>query len=469
MMRMRQKPVVLHNMESMNLFLNLMQTRIDPDKERTVPFTAFQLSIYHLNNEILERFGVEIGPNVRRLGLGRLCNPWCRCRHLFELERVVTILRRTVNIVEIDLMSCSFFRIPDSGRESLPDSYPGLVVIRSNYKDSGLEISKDPPEKILMNILISKAPNLHLGYVHALGIPDIPTTENPALPIPRNLTLNQTTPIANLGIEVRPHSCPLLQELQKMNLHIQHLYPHIYILNATRTQIRNLLCYFSDWLANLSPNLYTLDLNFTLCVYRFETPGNFDLVIPPLEKLNDWIFKAFVCLGPSEEDGEPSITISVPLTRDQFPNLKNFTFIGFRNTILTFPDHPQPSVQEFRIYSPGILESSPWHGIFPNLTTIVFFFQAWMPEFERNLIYVLNHFPRITHLELNLRHGGEKPVDCWDILTGGAPRGAGQSMYQALFQDVMPVDPIKSLNESVDGVCQVPSLGNLRGDELSYT
>jgi len=253
-----------------------------------------------------------------------------------------------------------------------------------------------------------------------------------------------------------------------MNLHIQHLYPNIYIVHDTSIQIRNLLSNFSDWLANLSPNLYTLDLDFSLILVGFETLENIDLPIPPLKKLNHWIFKAIVGLvGPNWEAGEPPPTISVPLTRDQFPELETFTFIGYRNTILTCPDHPQPSVQQFRIYSPGILESSSWHGIFPNLTTIVFVSQAWMPAFERNLIYVLNHFPRITHLELNLRHEGEKPVDCWDILTGGAtrpvPRVEGQSRYQALFQDVMPEELIKPLDEPVDGVYQVPSFGNLRG------
>jgi len=124
-------------------------------------------------------------------------------------------------------------------------------------------------------------------------------------------------------------------------------------------------------------------------------------------------------------------------------------------------------VEEFHVSCYwSALNLNSWHRMLPNLRSIcIRFFSGSATWNTQSLAYILTYFPRLTNLDLRVQRArpgtGQygQDVDFWDTLTGKAARPSSTEvlLHGAVGTNVPPVNPI-------DGVYQVPSLGNLRGE-----
>jgi len=444
-------PINLYEETSVLKFLDLLPNRIDvegEDETNSFPFSAFKMDIT-IWPDILERFAAEAGQFVRRLDLLPLPYGYAYDPRDQLDQRVVLLLSRTPNLVEINFVTCSplYVRNNDSDRVTLPSSFPELRVIGLDHWVS--EPYSPPRGAIpLLSLLISRAPQLN--EVKFLRIQH-DTLDTHGMTAVRALTQHhpQEMPLVrNARIKVRPGTLPAVNELMTVNLRIVHLTANLLLFNKNSAVNTSVIESFTPWLASQSTNLRTLCLTSLIAT---DGSTNLSFPIPTLEKLKvlHLNFENF-----NNNGNGPISTVVSTLTPNQFPALRKLYLTLNQTTIVEFGSNPLPSVKEFHVNaSTSTLELNPWHLILPNLTGIYFYNEGSVTSFDRrNLRYILRRFPRITHLDLDFRPCSNDNSDYyWDILTAGAPRPASTAVL------------LRGELEVVEGDGQEPALGNLRG------
>jgi hypothetical protein len=114
------------------------------------------------------------------------------------------------------------------------------------------------------------------------------------------------------------------------------------------------------WLATQSSGVTSLRLSMD----HLEPIQNFSFRLPAFPKLK----KLLLSYWNPPRKGTCSIQ---PLTSNHFPVLRKVTLCEYRDIYGIFNQCSLPSVQKFHV-DPLTPLTSPWHTIFPNLTTIDF-------------------------------------------------------------------------------------------------
>jgi len=151
-----------------------------------------------------------------------------------------------------------------------------------------------------------------------------------------------------------------------------------------------------------------------------------------------------------------------------FPVLKTLRLYEYNDAFGTFSNVVMPSVQELYLKNHRGPITHPWHTILPNLRSLHFEIETGTEVEEiHQLTFILTHFSGLTELDLNIGIRLSEfqyciTPDFWEILTGGAQRPfdtsdllTGELKWKAARDNIIPVD----------GVFQVPSLGNMRGNK----
>jgi len=232
---------------------------------------------------------------------------------------------------------------------------------------------------------------------------------------------NHYRPLLSLDLlgNIRPGTVPVLREIVQMNLpfssiSIELLNPNdtLLIQDQNEAEIRSVVNGVSTWLAASSPTLTQLSL------YVWKPTESVSFPIPPLAALKD-----LKIISKASNLGQ--FQLIAPLIPNQFPVLRKVLLSSYADGLGTFAQCSLPSVEELHIERHTSLMSDPWHVAFPNVT-VLHFHVHWLysPHDEANVGFILRHFPRLTHLTLNLKAGlgGLRSAEhFWDILTGRAP------------------------------------------------